>query len=253
MLNVARREVPLHADSFTNHILGNLSVNALARLQLRPVTFAVNKRLEVPGDPIKHVYFLESGLASMATRFRDGTLFQVELFGDESIVGATALMGTRKSFNYIYTQIQGHGWSSLIDNARKEFACGAAFQSLVLGCVQSHFVMAAQSVGCRSKHNINQRLARWLLIYKDRTHSNTFQMSHEALAEILGCVRPTVSVAAGLLRSDQLIAYRRREFTILDVEGLEARSCECYRAVRDHLANVSEFDDGKATVDPECS
>ena len=241
----------MQADSFANRVLGNLSVNAVARLRLRPVTFAMNRQLEFPHDPINHVYFLESGLASMTTRFRDGTLFQVELFGDESIIGATALMGSRKSFNYIYTQIQGHGWASTIENARNEFALGSEFQALVLGCVQSHFIMATQSVGCRCKHSINERLARWLLIYRDRTHSDKFQMSHESLAEVLGCVRPTISVAAGLLRRDQLITYRRREFMILDVEGLETRSCECYRAVRDHLANLAEFDDGSATVHAE--
>src|ERR1700721_1424248 len=108
--------------------------------------------------------------------------------------------------------------------------------------LQAQLVQAMQSAGCNAKHELEQRLARWLLICADRAHSDTFKMSHEYLAEMLGASRPTVSTTAGLLKEAMLIEYNRGSIHILDVPGLEKKACECYHIIKDHLDNYAEVD-----------
>lgn len=198
--------------------------------------------MENPGDPIDHLYFLEDGMASMTTTFKDGSQVEVGMFGHESVTGISALMGTKKSLNRIYTQIAGDGYTCLVEDARKEFRLGGYFQSLALRYVQAQLVQAIQSAGCNAKHNFEQRLARWLLVCADRAHTDTFKISHELLADMLGVRRPTVSTTAGILKRKGLIDYARGEIRIIDVPGLTKTSCECYLIIKDYLESYTKFD-----------
>ena len=206
--------------------------------------FELEYEIEFPGSPIDHLYFVEEGMASMTTTFKDGSQVEVGMFGYEGVIGVSALMGTKRSLNRVYTQIAGHGYSSPVEIARREFGLGGDFQSLALKYVQTQLVQAAQSAGCNAKHNLEQRLARWLLLCADRTHRNNFKMPQEFLADMLGTTRPTVSLAAGHLKEKGLIDYTRGLIHILDVAGLETEACECYRIIRDHLDNYAEFESG---------
>ena len=214
----------------------------MERLDLRPVKFELMHELEFPGSPIDHLYFVEEGMASMTTTFKGGSQVEVGMFGYESVIGVSALMGTKRSLNRVYTQIDGAGYACSVEAARKEFGRCEEFQSIVLRYVQAQLVQAMQSAGCNAKHNFEQRLARWLLICADRAHSKKFKMSHEFLADMLGGTRPTLSTAAGILKDKDLIEYRRGEMRILDVPGLEKTACECYRVIKNHLDNYLEFD-----------
>jgi CRP-like cAMP-binding protein len=234
----------LLTDDFKNSVLKALDAETIARLALRKVTFELNHEIEFPGQPIEHLFFVEAGMASMTTTFKDGSQVEVGMFGYESVIGVSALMGTKRSLNRIYTQIAGHGYSCKIEVARAEFARGGIFQSLALRYVQAQLVQTAQSAGCNLKHEIEQRLARWLLICADRAHSDTFIMPHEYLRDMIGSSRPSVSVAAKLLKDKNLIAYSRGLIHILDAERLEKTACECYHVIKDHLDNYTEFDSG---------
>jgi CRP-like cAMP-binding protein len=227
---------------FKNTLLSHLDRSIIERLSLRPVLFELGHEIEFPGNGIAHLFFVEEGMASMTTTFEDGSQVEVGMFGYESVIGVSALMGTKKSLNRVYTQISGSGYSCTVEMARQEFQLGGMFQMLCLHYVQTQLVQAMQSAGCNAKHNVEQRLARWLLICSDRAHSLTFRMSHEFLADMLGSTRPTVSMAAGLLKDERLIEYSRGLITIKDMTGLERRSCECYRIIKDHLDNYAEFD-----------
>jgi CRP-like cAMP-binding protein len=229
---------------FRNSILKTLDREVVARLCLRPVVLEVEHELEFPGQPIAHLFFVEEGMASMTTTFQDGTQVEVGMFGYEGVIGVSALMGTKRSLNRVYTQIPGRGYSSAVEVARREFGLGGEFQSLALRYVQAQLLQAAQSVGCNAKHDLEQRLARWLLLCADRAHSNVFALSQEFIAEMLGSTRPTISTAAGLLKESGLIRYSRGVIHLLDVASLEARACECYRVIKDHLDNYTEFDRG---------
>lgn len=232
----------MHKNIFKNSLLNALDADTIRRLALKPVQFEVMHEIEFPGRPIGHVYFLEEGMASMTTTFKNGDQVEVGMFGFESVIGISALMGTKRSLNRVYTQIAGHGYSTTLEAARNEFRLGGLFQDLVLHYVQAQLVQAMQSAGCSAKHNFEQRLARWLLICADRAHCNSFKMSHEFLADMLGAGRPTVTITAGILKRKGLIEYSRGKIHILDVPGLAATSCECYKIIKDHLDNYAEFD-----------
>jgi CRP-like cAMP-binding protein len=229
---------------FRNSILKSLDKEIIARLRLSPVAFEMEHELEFPGQPIGHLFFVEEGMASMTTTFQDGSQVEVGMFGYEGVIGISALMGTKRSLNRVYTQIPGHGYSCAVEVARREFELGGEFQSLSLRYVQTQLLQAAQSAGCNAKHDLDQRLARWLLLCADRAHSNEFALSQEFIADMLGSSRPTVSTAAGLLKESGLIRYSRGVIRILDVAGLEDKACECYRVIRDYLDNYMEFDSG---------
>jgi CRP-like cAMP-binding protein len=229
-------------EQFQNTLLRNLGPEIRSRLGLQRVNFELKHEIEYPGKAIDCLYFIEEGMASMTTTFMDGSQVEVGMFGFESVIGVSALMGTRRSLNRVYTQIAGHGYASEVETARREFARGGDFQRLALRYVQTQLVMAIQSAGCHAKHNVEQRLARWLLICADRAHSQHFKMSHEFLADMLGGTRPTLSTAAGALKHKGLIDYTRGDIHIIDVAGLEQASCECYLIIKNHLDNYAEFD-----------
>jgi CRP-like cAMP-binding protein len=231
----------LSTHGFSNSLLNALDAESIARLQLHPVKFELMHEIEYPGNPIDHLFFVEAGMASMTTTFLNGSQVEVGMFGFESVIGVSALMGTKRSLNRVYTQIAGHGYSSNVDLARREFDRGELFQILALRYVQTQLVQTIQSAGCNAKHNFEERLARWLLICADRAQSSQFKMSHDFLADMLGGTRPTLSTAAGLLKEKGLIEYTRGEIHIIDLPGLERASCECYRVIKDHLDNYTEF------------
>jgi CRP-like cAMP-binding protein len=229
-------------SNYQNTLLKTFDRELIARLRLSPIVFKTGQKIEEPGKPIKYLYFLEGGMASMTTLFNDGTEVEVGMFGYESVIGVSALMGTIQSLNHVYTQIEGTGYRCSYEIALKEFDRFGVFHNLCLRYVQAQLVQSSQSAGCASKHNYEQRLARWLLISADRAHIETFKMSQEFLSHMLGSTRSTVSVVAATLKKEKLIDYTRGKISILDRKGLEGRSCECYQVVRNYLANYEKFD-----------
>ena len=232
------------AGPFRNALLKTLDSDAVARLHLRPVSFELEHELECPGSIIDHLYFIEEGMASMTTTFRNGSQVEVGIFGYKSVIGVSALMGSKRSLNRVYTQIAGRGYASPVEAAGREFALGGAFQRLALGYVQAQLVQVIQLAGCNATHSFEQRLARWLLICADRAQCNKFRMSHEFLSGMLGSTRSTMSLAAAQFKHEGLIEYTRGLIHILDAKGLEKRACECYSVVEEYLDNYTQFDSG---------
>src|ERR1039458_2743676 len=127
---LSESEDSLRAIGFKNTLLKALDAEIIARLRLQPVNFEMKHEIEYPGNPIDRLYFLEEGMASMTTTFKDGSQVEVGMFGYESVIGVSALMGTKKSLNRVYTQIAGHGHSCHVEDARREFRLGGDFQFL---------------------------------------------------------------------------------------------------------------------------
>jgi CRP-like cAMP-binding protein len=227
---------------FKNTLLSRFNAQLIGRLRLKPVQFEVGREIEDTRRPIANLYFLEEGMASMTTSFASGQQVEVGMFGYESVIGVSALMGTKLSLNRVYTQVAGWGYGCKLGAAQEEFNREQQFQRLTLRYVQAQLVEAAQSTACNATHNFEQRLARWLLITADRANTEQFKMSQEFLSHMLGGTRPTVTVAAGHLKNERLIEYRRGIINIVNRKGLEERSCECYNVVRDHLADYQAFD-----------
>ena len=231
-------------NRFRNRLLQSLDAASVERLALRPVKLELRHEIEFPGSTIDHIYFIEEGVGSMTTTFKDGSQVEVGLFGYEAAMGVSGLMGTRHSLNRVYMQIAGYGFASPMEAATREFRRFDKFHDLALRYVQAQLTQATQSAGCNAKHELEQRLARWLLLCSDRARSENFSISHEFLADMLGVSRPTISVAAAQMKEQGLISYTRGIIHIIDPAGLEKKSCECYRVVKDHLDNYLDFDTG---------
>ncbi len=127
----------MRTSGFKNTLLKALDGDIVERLRLQPVKFELKHEIEYPGDPIDRLYFLEEGMASMTTTFKDGSQVEVGMFGYESVIGVSALMGTKKSLNRVYTQIAGHGYTCHVEDARREFDLGGDFHFLALRYVQA--------------------------------------------------------------------------------------------------------------------
>lgn len=228
--------------TYRNSLLRGFEPDVIARLQLQPVIFQLHQELEYPGVTVKHLYFIECGMAATTTNFIDGSQVDVGTFGFESVIGMSALMGTRRSLNRVSTQIAGNGYSCLIENARTEFRRGEAFQRATLCYVQSQLIRAAQLAACNARHTVEQRLARWLLICADRTNKVEFTTSHDFLAGMLGSTRPTISLLANKMKTLGFIQYSRGVLSIRNVRGLEQLACECHSVIRQHLRSDTDLD-----------
>jgi CRP-like cAMP-binding protein len=232
----------MNSRTFGNTVLKALDVETIERLSLRPINFQTEYEIEFPGNIVSHLYFVEHGMASITTSFSNGAQVEVGMCGYESVIGVSALMGTKQSLYRTYTQIAGDGYYCTVEAARREFKRVGLFQLLALRYAQTQLVQAMQSAGCNAQHDIVQRLSRWLLICADRSQTTTFKMSHEYLAHMLGNARPSVSEAASSLKEEGLIEYSRGVIHIPDVKLLETRSCECYRIIKNYLDSYLNFD-----------
>jgi len=229
---------------FRNTILCHLATDVIERLQLTAVALPVGRLMESSGHAIQNLFFVEEGVGSLTTAYQDGSEVEAAMFGYESVIGVSALMGIKRSLNRIYMQMPGRGFSSPVAEARKEFDRGGEFHRLCLRYVQAQLTQLAQSVGCGLKHSVQQRLARMLMISADRGHTECIGFSQEFLANMLGSRRTSVALAAVHFRKKGLITYRRSDIRILDKDRLEHEACECYLVVKDHLDNYRDFDTG---------
>lgn len=226
---------------FKNGLLLKLPVDVIARLELQPVDLPVTREIEYPGNHIDHLFFIEEGIASMTATFEDGFQVEIALAGSEAVLGTSAMMGTRRSLNRVYMQVGGYGFSSETAIATREFRRGGAFHDLTLRYLQARFIQSAQTAGCNARHTVEQRLARWLLLCADRNGGRVLPLSQEYLADMLGSSRTTVTTVAGHFQDRNLIQYTRGKIHLVDLPGLELLACECYRVVRDHLADYAEY------------
>ena len=233
-------------QTFTNTLLQHLSRETIERLKLRRVQLALRQDLEIPGRKIENIFFVEQGIGSMTTIFQDGFEVEVSMFGYESAVGVSALMGTKHSLNRVFMQLAGYGFASPLSAAMQEFGRHGEFHRLTLRYVQAQLTQATQSAACNVHHNHEQRFARWILICSDRAKEDVLALSQEFLADMLGSARPTVTATARILKQKGLITYSRGTLRILDKKGLEKQACECYQVVKTHLETFADFDTGFA-------
>ncbi len=238
-------KVDLQPANFTNRILHSLPADTLQRLQLRKVALPVGREIEFPNNTIDHLFFPETGVAMMTTTFEDGSQVEVGLFGYESVLGISGLMGTKRSLNRVYVLIAGEGFIAPMATAQQEFRRCNDFQNLTFRNVQAGLAQVAQTAGCNAKHDVQQRLASWLLRCADRAQSETLPVSQEVLATMLGVRRMSTNLAVTAFKELGLIDHRRGFVELLDRKRIEQKACECYRVVRQHLEDDREFDSGQ--------
>src|SRR6267378_1378471 len=190
---------------------------------LEPVALAFGEVLYEPGAPIREVYFPTAGLVSLLTLVEGRLALEVGLVGREGMVGVSPIRAL----------VQGGGTALRMSAARfrRELRRSPPLQRELFRYTHSLMAQITQTAACNRFHRVPARLARWLLMTRDRLRSDRFYLTHEFLSHMLGVRRVGVTEAASALQRRKLIAYRRGNITILDDGGLEAASCACYAIV----------------------
>jgi CRP-like cAMP-binding protein len=221
-------------------LLNRLPAGELQRLRarLRPVTFQIRDLLFEPNKQIDHVYFPEEGVASILTVLADGSLIEAATVGYEGMVGLPVFLGAERSTSKSFWQVPGRALVMKADDLREEIQKRSQLVDRLNLYTQAFFTQLAQSVSCNRVHNVEQRCARWLLMTHDRVTGDSFTLTHEFLAQMLGVRRAGVTEVAGRLQDAGLINYSRGRISIRNRKGLEKLSCECYRIVRDEVQRL---------------
>jgi CRP-like cAMP-binding protein len=181
---------------------------------------------------LAHVYFPETGVASIVTVLADGTETEVATVGSEGMVGLPAFWGVEAVSTRAFWQLAGATWRLPVQALRDEKRRGDSLEGVLGRYAQAFLTQVAQSATCNARHTVAQRCSRWLLLTHDRVDGDAFDLKHEFLAQMLGVRRAGVTEAAGALQKAGLIRYGPGRLTILDRAGLEAAACECYGLVR---------------------
>jgi CRP-like cAMP-binding protein len=226
--------------SVPNHLLGALPrkdyQKLLPVLELVKLTFG--EILYESHAQIRHVYFPIDCFVSMLTTVDAGRAAEVGLIGSEGMIGVPMALGVAVSpFRAV---VQGGGTAMRLKTVdfRRNFSNSHALKREVFLFTHLLMIQIAQTAACNRFHVVTQRMARWILMTRDRVNSNEFRITQEFIALMLGVRRVGVSAAMCRLGERKLIVYRRGTITILDHEGLIAAACVCYKTVKDTYARA---------------
>ena len=223
-----------------NHFLQTLSrVDfELLRPHLREVKLVHSAVLFDLGGTVEHIYFPTSGVVSLVVPLEGGDMIEAGMIGSDGVVGTSAALDGSVALNRAIVQIAGSASAIEVPHMR---AAVAASKSLRMSLYQHDQILLAQAqqcAACNARHEIEERLSRWLLRTRDLVDGRNIELTQEFLAQMLGVRRTSVTLAARHLQAVGLIKYRRGHIEILDLDGLEETSCECYEAVKSQVARL---------------
>lgn len=212
--------------------LGDDLLTGLAE-QAQLVPLHLGDVLLQPGRAIRHAWFPIEGVVSILTPLDDGKrTVEVGTVGRDGMVGLPVFLGHRRASGLCVVQVDGRAFRFTADTFEAAARASPEFTAALHLFTHAQMQQSAQGQACIRGHTPLQRCARWLLTTGDRVGSDTFHLTQDLLARMLGDHRPTVSRAASALRTRRLIAYSRGNIALLDREGLEAVACPCYRVLR---------------------
>jgi len=220
-----------------NRILLSLPPATLDRIRsnLEPVSLARGQVIAHIGQPLKHVYFINKGIVSVIKRMHDGRSVEIGAIGIEGMTSAITLVGFEKTILEAVVQIPGSAFRMSREAAIQAMEDDKTFSQIIHDHARFALGQIAQTAACNRLHHLKERCCRWLLIAHDSALSDTFPLTHEFLATILGCQRAGLTVTLGLLRKAGLIKHKRGNITITNRSGLEDAACECYGAMQNEL------------------
>jgi len=207
---------------------------------LESIALTFGEVLYEPGERIRHVYFPNDSLVSLLTVVEGHLALEVGMVGREGMVGVALSLGTDVS--PVRALVQGAGAAMRMKSARfsEEIRKSQQLQQEVSRYTRALMGQITQTAACNRFHVVEARLARWLLMTRDRVSSDEFRLTHEFLGNMLGVRRVGVTTAARALQKRKLIAYSRGKIRILDRRGLEGAACSCYELVRDMNGAVQD-------------
>lgn len=205
---------------------------AVIRPHLELIKLSYRQALHEPRERIDYGYFLNGGLVSLMIVTGDSRSVEVSIAGKEGFVGAPLSVGVRSSPYRAVVQMTADALR-IAAHAFENGQLPTPHLNLLLNrYAQIQGLQVAQIAACNRLHEVEQRLARWLLMSQDRVDSTTLSLTHDWLAQMLGTGRPSVSLAAGVLQKAGMIEYRRGHIRILDRKSLEEAACECYKVIQ---------------------
>jgi CRP-like cAMP-binding protein len=209
---------------------------AAVERQLEPIELSPPDLIYERGQPIEFVHFPVAAVISLVTQMRDGRAVEIAIVGNEGLVGLPVfLQAAYTSTQMAIAQVPGPSLRMRAEAFTALLNDGGTLRELLQRYTQALVSQIAQSSACNRLHVIEQRCARWLLQTHDRVRSESFPLTQQFLAQMLGVQRTSVNAAAGALQNSGLIRYSRGVITVLDREGLEAAACECYRVITDEI------------------
>ena len=232
----------LGSASFTpsNRLLAALPHDVLSCLRphLKPVSLPRGRVLCEADEPLERAYFVEVGAVSLVTVFENGTTAEMATVGREGMVGIGILLGGEHALGRYVVPVSGFAHAIETSRLRSALRVSLELRAACETYAQAFVAHLLQNVACNAAHRVEQRCARWMLMCADRTENDTFELTQECLAEILGVPKSTWTAVVGSLQQAGLINYRRDTITVLDRRGLEAAACECYRIVRNRCEQL---------------
>ena len=230
----------LESAAVRNRLLAALPADERTRLLLRcrPVALPNEQTLLAPREQVRYAYFPTDGVVALLMVMADCTPVEVATVGSEGFISVESILGTEQSPYEVTCQTAVEALRVDVADLRAAFPESAALRDLLLRYAAVVFSCTGRSLACKVNHRVEQRLARWLLMTRDRVRDDVLPMTQETLARMLGVHRPTISHAAETLQARGLITYHRGRIAITDRRGLEAASCEHYaefRAVYEEL------------------
>lgn len=205
---------------------------SLLRPQLEPLDLPQHLILEEAGEKIEYTYFLNEGMISLVALSRDGRSVEVGIVGREGMIGMSLIAGLRQGTFRSIVQMEGTGVRMRADVFQDLLHTAPALRTQLSRFALVHGMQSAQLAACNRLHEVEQRLARWLLMCQDRFDSQLLPLTHEFLAQMLGTGRPSVTLAAGALESAGLIQNLRGTVKVLNRKNLEEAACECYGVIQ---------------------
>jgi CRP-like cAMP-binding protein len=230
--NVSRRAENKYV--VRNQLLLSLPASELRILRpdLEPCQFRQHQILHEPSQRLQFVYFPNHGLISLVVCTEDGGTVEAGTVGREGLVGLSPVAGLTRSPLRQMVQIPGEGFRIRVGPLQSALKSAPQFQANVCRYAVIIGMQMGQVAACNRLHDAGQRLARWLLMARDRVNLESLPVTHDFLATILGTDRPSVSLAAKTLQREGIIEYKRGKITILNFRKLENVCCECYRVMR---------------------
>lgn len=218
----------------SNTILLRLAQSEFERLEphLEFVPLRLADTLQREFDPIRAVYFMNRGIASILVETVDGRSVEVGIVGREEMVGLQLAAGFDDLTYNVIVQVPGDGFRVSAQTMKTLLPSLPQLRKLLTRQLGIRSMQFAQNAACNRLHNVKQRLARWLLVTRDRLDSDTIVTTHDYLAKMVGTDRPTVSITLADLQRDGSIVGSRGSITLANLDKLQRQACECYRVIR---------------------
>lgn len=230
----------LRSSKSRNRLLAQLPDTTRRHIleQCDAIELRVGDTLSTVGQPLRHAYFPTSGFASLVAMVDARSRIDVGVVGNEGMVGIPLILGLLPAFQTATVRCSGTAWRMPAKEFTRELLHSEVFRERLNLYVYVSMAQLTQTAVCTSYHGLEARLARWLLLARDRLHADSFSVTHELLAYMLGVRRAGVTGAASALRGRGLIRYARGSIYLLDCAGLEQAACECYARANESYRRV---------------